>query len=99
MRAPRDPAALDNARPFSQCAYVDVTFLGANLDMPVYHDLRAPTHESINYQVVRADRAVSVYHDASPTRSPWTAGVIVLRADVANAVVRLLLSIEQDTLV
>lgn len=83
------------ASPFASYQYVTVTFGTANTDLDIVHTLAAPDPDAIDYQVVRADRAVVVYHDASGGRRPWVAGRLTLRANTANAVVDLLLTVRK----
>lgn len=82
--------------PFSVYQYVDVTFGDANVDAFIQHNLPASDPEKVRYEVVSADRAARVYHDQSATRRAWGTGYILLRCDVANAVVRLRLSLEPE---
>ena len=77
--------------------YVEITFDSANTDRIIEHALHPPSVEEVNYQVVRADRATSIYHDQSGTRRYWGSGFIVLKSSIASAKVRLLLTVENDT--
>ena len=88
---------LEKASPFSQWDYITgVTFpSGAGSDLDIRHNLRTTDSEAIDYHIVRADRATSLYHDQSGTRRPWGTGYIVLRSSVASAVVDLLLTIRR----
>ena len=80
--------------PFSYFQYIDVTFGTANTDVLVEHLLLPTDPEDVNYEVVRADRATSIYHNQAAGRKPWGRGYVVLRSSVADAVVRLRLSLE-----
>lgn len=83
------------ATPAAQYTYVDVTFGSANADHDIVHALRPADPDALDYQVVRADRATSIYHDTSASRKRWGKGYVILRSSVANAVVRILLTIER----
>lgn len=89
--------ALRRTAPYAQYVYVDVVFGEAGVDVLVPHTLRPGHPEQVNYGVVKTTSTCRVYHDGSATRRPWGNGYIVLRSDVDNASVRLLLSVEQDT--
>lgn len=80
---------------YAQYEYVDVVFGAAGVDVVVPHILHPGHPEDINYEVVKTDAPCQVFHDGSSTRRPWSAGYIVLRSDVANVQVRLLLSAER----
>ena len=80
--------------PFSQFQAVDVTFGNADQDFVIEHQLRVDDAESVNYEVLRADRGCAIYHDQGSTRRAWGRGYIILRSTVANAKVRLRLSVE-----
>ena len=81
--------------PVARWQYVTVTFGSANTDYDIPHTLRVTDPEAVNYQVVRADRATSIYHNQAAGRTTWKPGYILLRSSIANAVVRLLLTVEQ----
>lgn len=83
---------------YAQYEYVDAVFGTAGVDVVVPHTLRPGHPEQVNYELVKADSACKVYHDASSTRRPWGDGYIVLRSDVSNTRVRLRLSVEQGLL-
>lgn len=79
----------------AQSQYLTVTFpTTANQDQIVQHLLTPPTAELVYYEVVRADRACHIYDDQSTTRKPWTPTYIVLRSDVASALVTLRLFVK-----
>lgn len=84
-----------HATPAADHQYVDVTFSSANADMDIRHNLIAPNPDDIQYQIVRADRATSIYHDTSSTRKVWTREYVILRSSAASAVVRLLLTVKR----
>ena len=89
-------ALLDRQSPAARFQYVDVTFpSGANTDIDIPHSLKAPDPSAIRFQVVSADRAVAVYRDLSGSAKAWTPSVIYLRASVASAACRLLLTVER----
>ena len=78
----------------AQYCRVDVTFPSTpDTDFVVTHTLRVVDPESVEYRVLRSDRAVLIYDNQSATRKTWGKGFIVLRADVASAKVRLLLTV------
>lgn len=85
-------ANADKTQPFAQWQEVDVTFPAiADTDVVVEHSLAPPTVDHINYRPQRKDRAADVYHDTSATRKQWQTGYILLRSNVANAKMTLLL--------
>ena len=81
--------------PYAQWERVDVTFGAANKDYDIPHTLKVADPEDVDYSVLRADRATSIFHDQSATRTPWQPKYILLRSSAASAVVTLLLSIRQ----
>ena len=80
--------------PVAEWQYLDITFGSASTDRIISHNLHPPNPEDVNYQVVRADRSTTIYHDQSGTRRYWKTGYIVLRSSAASAKVRLLLTVE-----
>lgn len=87
----------DKTQPYAQWEKVDVTFpAGANTDVEVPHSLLPPTPEHVNYVVIRADRAVRVYHNTAFNRKPWQSSYILLRADVASAKATLFLFVDHE---
>lgn len=96
-----NPALADFFRQFEQSSpailyqYVDVTFGSANTDLDIRHSIATAQPDNINYQLVRADRATSLYHDQSATRKPWAEGYVILRSSAANAVCRILLTVKR----
>lgn len=80
------------ATPATNFQYVEVTFGSANTDLDIRHSLRAVAPDDIQYQVMRTDRATSIYNDESATRKVWTSDYVILRSSVANAAVRILLT-------
>lgn len=85
-------------QPFAQWEEVDVTFPSTpNTDTIVRHTLVPQSPEAINYIPIRKAQASHVYHDASGTRKPWQKGYIVVRSDIANAKVTLLLYVSHAT--
>ena len=85
---------IEASTPFVAFEYVDVTFGSANTDYDIRTVLRPVNPEEVEYMVVRADRATSIYHDQTGTRRAWGTGYLVLRSSVASAVVRLLLTLK-----
>ena len=83
--------------PFTGFEYVDVTFGSANADFDIRTTLRPGDPETIDYLLMRSDRATSIYHDQSGTRRTWRRGYIVLRSSVASAAVTLLLLIRRTS--
>lgn len=82
--------------PSAAFEYVDVVFpSAANTDTDIRHNLRANSPAEIRFQVVSADRAVAVYRDLTGTAKAWTSSVIYLKASVASAACRLLLTVER----
>ena len=81
--------------PYAQWERVDVTFGAANTDYDIPHTLKIADPEDEDYSVLRADRATSIFHDQSATRSPWQLGYVLLRSSAASAVVTLLLTVRQ----
>jgi hypothetical protein len=90
-----DESEFKDATPIVDHEYVDVTFGSADTDYDIRHSLSTPTPDEIQYQVVRADRATSLYHDTSATRKAWTRDYIILRSSAASAVVRILLTVKR----
>lgn len=84
---------VDRQDPFAQYQRVVVTFGAADTDVDIAHQLKPATAESIEYIVLRRDKAGDVYHDTSATRIPWAEGLIRLRCETADAVVTLLLMV------
>lgn len=78
--------------PFASFEYVDVVFGTANADRDIRTRLTPANPENIDYRVVKADRATTIYNDQSGTRHAWKRGYIVLRSSTASAVVTLLLT-------
>lgn len=87
--------ALLRATPAAAYEFIDVVFGTANTDHDIVHGLRPADPEDVEYVVLRADRATSLYHDQSGTRRPWGTGYIILRSSAASAVVRLLLMVKR----
>lgn len=87
--------ALWRGSPAAAFEFVDVTFTTANIDHDVLHGLTPPNPEDVEYIVLRADRATSIYHDQTGTRRPWGHGYIILRSSTANAVVKVLLMVKR----
>jgi hypothetical protein len=86
--------ALDQLRsqtPATQYERVRVTFGAADTDTVIPHGLRPPSADHVDYQVIRADRATSLYHTIDG--KAWAAGFIVLRSSAADATVTLLLTV------
>lgn len=83
------------ASPYASYQELEVTFGSADTDMDIRHSLKTDRPDNIDYQVLRADRATSIYHDQSATRKVWGDGYIILRSSAANAVVRLLLTVRR----
>lgn len=81
--------------PFRTTQEVTVTFLGANTDQDVPHQLDVENPEDVNYEVLRQDRAGSVYDNRSAPRRAWAKNYIVLRSDVAGMTMKLRLSISR----
>lgn len=78
--------------PFAEWQEVDVVFpASANVDVPVLHTLAPSDPEAIYYIVLRKSAAGHAYHDTSVTRKAWQPGYILLRSDVANVKMTLLL--------
>lgn len=93
---PRDTSLLDlyAGSPFGQYERVEVTFPStANLDTVIKHGLQTVAPDSVEYLVLKSDRAGSVYHDQSATRKAWGSTFIVLRSSVASQKVTLLLTV------
>lgn len=87
----------DRTIAFADWLEVEVTFPSTvNTDLVVPHDLGADDPNTILYLPLRSDRACDVFHDTSATRKPWTSTYILLRSNVANAKVRLLLYVGRD---
>lgn len=83
--------------PWAQYEEVEVEFSAtADADTQIAHSLQPPTVEHISYIPIRKAQAVDVYHDNSGTRTAWGTGYIILRATVASAKVRLLLTVSHD---
>lgn len=83
--------------PFTRFQYVEATFGDANLDLLIAHDLDPADPDVLQYSVVQADRATQVYHDQSVTRRAWASDYILLRSSVADAKVRLLLTLPAES--
>lgn len=85
---------INKTAPFGKFEYVDVTFNAtANVDTDIVHTLMPINPETVQYQVLRIDRAASIYHDTSASRKPWRQNLIYLRSSAANAVATLLLTL------
>lgn len=79
--------------PYATSEIVEVTFpSGADSDHIIRHSLRPLDPEAIDYEVIRQEQAAIVYHDAGASRRIWSTGYVVLRCNVASAVVTLRLS-------
>jgi hypothetical protein len=81
---------LEKRLPFAQWQRVRVTFATADQDTEVVHALRPPTPEHVDYVVLGASAATSIYNDTSATRTAWQPNYILLRSS-AVATVDLLL--------
>ncbi len=101
LRLALDPAIADFFRQFVQASpyfsfeYVEVTFGAANTDLDIRHGIATASPDNIQYTLVRADRATSIYNDQSATRKPWNDGYVILRSSVANANCRILLTVKR----
>lgn len=82
--------------PTTRYQYIDVQFPVADVDVAIQHQLAPANPNAVNYQVVQLSLAAHIYHDATPTRRTWTADTIYLRSNVADATVRLLLTLPSD---
>lgn len=98
LRIALDPAIQDFFRqfeessPFIRYEYVEVTFGTANTDKDIRTSIRVADPDDIQYQLVKADRACTIYNDQSSTRKVWQAGYVILRCSVASANCRILLT-------
>ncbi len=92
---PRLREDFEHASPFTQFEYVPITFLAADTDLDIRHHLTPPTPEQVDYQLVRTDRATTLYHDTSGTRRPWGKGFMTLRSSTANAVTTILVTVRR----
>lgn len=81
------------ASPSTRHQYIDVHFLTGGVDVVIEHTLRPSAVEAVVYQIVQASAPVALYHDLSTGRRAWTQDTIVLRSNISNVVVRLLLTI------
>lgn len=88
---------------YGQFRYVDVQFSSAaNTDTIIKHDLRPPTPEDVDWQVVRIELATApgtvpiIYRDGAAARRPWDTGYIVLRSNIASLKATLLLTVRQS---
>jgi hypothetical protein len=84
----RTTESLDRGVPFGQYEYVDITFGTADTDVRIRHQLKAAPLTEVYYLVVKTDRATVIY---TGTETLWDQQHIVLKSNVANAVVTLLL--------
>ena len=102
LRIALDPALHDFFRqfeqssPFIQYEFVEVTFGTANVDKDIRTSLRVADPDDLNYQLVRSDRATTLYHDQSSTRKVWQDGYVILRSSVASANCRILLTAKRN---
>ena len=102
LRIALDPALADffrqfeQASPFTQFEYVEVTFGSANTNKDIRTALRPADPDDIQYTLVRSDRATSLYHDQSSTRKVWQTGYVILRSSVASAHCRILLTVKRS---
>lgn len=87
---------LQAVSPVSRFAYVDVHFEYADRDTVVPHGLRPVFPEQVAYSVVQMNGPAIIYHDASATRRAWNSGQMLLRSNVANVSVRLLLTVPAE---
>lgn len=85
------------ATPATRHQYIDVHFLTANVDVVIEHTLRPSAVETVAYEIVQASGPVALYQDLSSTRRAWTQDTIVLRSNVSNVTVRLLLTLTAGT--
>lgn len=92
--------ALRRSSPYAQFQYLTVTFNStANANTDIRHTLQPPTPEDVDFQVVGFEFTSApatvpvVYRDSGATRRVWGEEYIVLRCNVASAVVRLLLTV------
>lgn len=101
LRLTLDPAIADFFRQFEQGSpffsfqYVEVTFGTANTDYDIRHSIKTPNPDDIQYQLVRTDRATTIYNDLSATRKKWQEGYVILRSSAANANCRILLTVKR----
>src|SRR5690348_5189855 len=82
--------------PIGQWQMVTVTFDAADTDVIVRHNLPAPLPEQIDYEVVRANGPVVIYHDGSPSRRKWGSGFIILRANTATVTADIRLTVSAE---
>ena len=76
--------------PFTDYEVVTVVFGAADTDFRIQTTLKPEDPGSVDYLVLRADRATSIYH--SPL-TVWPSWSLFLRSSAANAVVDLLLTL------
>lgn len=73
--------------------YVTAVFGDADVDLAIDHTLDPDLPDFVCYEVVQADRACRLYHDATYARRAWTPTQVFLRSDTADARVVLRLSL------
>ncbi len=88
--------SLWRSSPIASWQYVDVTFTGAGTDTDIAHTLDPKAEiENVRWEVVAIDADTTIYRDPAPTRRPWQATHIWLRAGAACHA-RLLLFLERE---
>jgi hypothetical protein len=98
-RTPKDLVErghLEQVSPITAFQILTVTFPSTpNLDHPIAHTLTPTNPELVDYEIIRKDRAGDVYHDQSGTRQAWGSGYVILRCNVASAVMDIRLSLRR----
>ena len=82
--------------PYSQYEYQDITFPSTvDQDIIISTRLRPSDPEAIFYEIVDWKLLVTppvvpiIYRDISSTRKPWGSGYVVLRCNIASAMVKI----------
>jgi hypothetical protein len=90
--------ALYRFQPGRQWVIRTVTFPSTQeTDLDIAHSLTLSNPERVSFKILQANAPVLVWKDLSPTRIPWSQGIIRLRCTTPSAQVVLLLTVEGDS--
>jgi hypothetical protein len=81
----RERTQRKNQEPMGQWQYVNAVFTASNTDLIINHSLLSVDPEAIRYLVVRQSKGAVVFQDLSTSRTPWSTGVIRLRASATTS--------------
>jgi len=86
-------AVHDAQVPFDQYEFQTVSFLEPDADLRVYHGMKPATPRDVIYIPVQKPKDCTIYDDVT---AQWTEDSLVLRSNLAPAVVVLLLAVRKS---